>query len=535
MPYPRNRHKRAYGQSARWLPVLLCALLVACSPPGPPQRDLLKSIRDAGQLTIITRVNPSTYYTDHGRPEGFEYELAAEFARELGVTLNVETAPNISQVLAMLNSGHGDIAAAGLVVTPQHSGNYAFSPSYMAIRQQVIYRDGTPPPRRIEDLAGTPLLVVANSGREDWLLALHKLHPELQWQTDEDIDTQGLLEKIQHQDVDFAVIHSNEYQIQKGFYPGIKIAFEFRQPQYLAWAYPADADQDFVRALKQFFRRIQKDGTLERLTERYYGHTQETSQAGALTFYQMTRQRLPRYEALMRRIAAEYGLSWKLLAAISYQESQWDPDASSPTGVRGLMMLTQETATEMGIEDREDAESSLRGGAAYLRKIMDRIPAEVEEPDRSWIALAAYNIGFSHLQDAQFITEFRGYNPNHWTDVKRHLPLLEDRDWYPYTQHGKARGSEPVAYVNKIRNYYNLLTWYEQENKLAPAEKPSASRTASGTPPTAPSASTPPASPQATEAVGPAAPAPAIPTQAPPAPTAPAATPLPPKASPAAG
>lgn len=466
MPSTSYRFQTSRSCRAALMGLLAC-LLGACEP-APSGRDLLATIRDRGELVIATRVNPTTYYTERDEIAGIEYELASEFARDLGVKLNVQPAANISQVFTLLNNGEVDIAAAGLSVTPQKRTLYTYSPGYMAIRHQVIYKAGTRKPRRIEDLIGKKLLVVAKSGREDWLIALQKSYPDLQWLSEEDIDTQGLFEQVQSQQVDYAIIHSNEFQVHKGFYPDVKVAFEFNQPQYLAWAYPANADQAFSRAIEQFFKRIKKDGTLERLTERYYGHTHDTSQAGALTFYKLARSRLPRYKNTMQAIAAEYGIPWKLLAAISYQESHWNPKAQSPTGVRGMMMLTLDTAAEVGVKNRLDATASLRGGAEYFRKMLERLPDTIEEPDRTWIALAAYNVGYGHLQDARFITEFRGYDPNRWNDVKKHLPLLEDRDWYPYTQHGKARGSEPVIYVHKIRNYYNLLSWFEaQQEKLA--------------------------------------------------------------------
>lgn len=462
---------RSHPQALIAVVILLAWCLSGCEPAAP-QRDLIQQIQDRGELVIATRVNPTTYYTYRDQVAGIEYELANEFARELGVKLAVQPAANIGQVFTLLNNGEVDIAAAGLTVTPAKRTLYTYSPGYMAIRHQVIYKAGTPKPRKVEDLLGKRLLVVANSGREDWLIALRKNYPDLQWQADGDIDTQGLFEQVQSRQVDYAIINSNEFQVHKGFFPDVKVAFEFNQPQYLAWAYPADADKAFSKAIEQFFKRIKKDGTLERLTERYYGHTHDTSQAGALTFYKLARSRLPRYETTIREIATEFDIPWKLLAAISYQESHWNPRAQSPTGVRGMMMLTLNTAREVGVSNRLDAKANLRGGAIYFRKMLDRLPDSIEEPDRTWIALAAYNVGYGHLQDARFITEFRGYDPDSWNDVKKHLPLLEDRDWYPYTQYGKARGSEPVTYVHRIRNYYNLLTWFDNQRQTdqTPAE-----------------------------------------------------------------
>lgn len=471
---PDHRLRRHTAISLPGLIVLagLFLGLSGCSRDAAQQGHLLQSIQTDGTLTVLTRVNPTTYYSYRDREQGFEYELAQAFAQELGVELRVETAPNIGQVLAELDAGSGQMAAAGLTITPQRRELYGFSPSYMTIRHQVLYKAGTRRPRKIDDLLGKRILVTANSGREEWLLELQKHYPDLQWLSEDDIDTQDLFEQVEQQQVDFAIIHSNEFAIHQGYYPNIRVGFEFRTPQYLGWAYPRDAGADFEQAVQRFFQRVESDGTLERITERYYGHTEDSSQVGALTFYRLARQRLPRYEALFKKIATEFDIPWKLLAAISYQESHWDPHAASYTGVRGLMMLTQKTAEELGVQDRLDPEQSLRGGARYFRQMLDRLPIDIEEPDRTWIALAAYNIGYGHLQDARFITDFRGHDPNRWLDVKKHLPLLADRNWYPYTQYGRARGSEPVSYVHNIRNYYNLLNWYEQRRQPQKAGDP---------------------------------------------------------------
>lgn len=151
---------------------------------------------------------------------------------------------------------------------------------------------------------------------------------------------------------------------------------------------------------------------------------------------------------------------------MAYQESHWDPEAVSPTGVRGMMMLTRATASDLGIETRTDAEQSINGGARYFASLLSRIPARIQEPDRKWMALASYNIGLGHLEDARRITEREGYNPDLWIDVKKHLPLLRQKKYYKNTRFGYARGNEAVNYVENIRRYYDSLLWLEQNQDV---------------------------------------------------------------------
>jgi membrane-bound lytic murein transglycosylase F len=170
----------------------------------------------------------------------------------------------------------------------------------------------------------------------------------------------------------------------------------------------------------------------------------------------------------MQDVALKNGLDWRLIAAISYQESHWRPRAKSPTGVRGMMMLTQPTAKEVGVTNRLDAQQSLEGGAHYFLKLHQRLPEEIQEPDRTWFTLAAYNVGWGHLEDAREITHFQGGDANRWVDVKERLPLLERKEWYKYTKHGYARGNEPVTYVQRIRHYYEVLAWRFPNTEAAP-------------------------------------------------------------------
>jgi membrane-bound lytic murein transglycosylase F len=169
---------------------------------------------------------------------------------------------------------------------------------------------------------------------------------------------------------------------------------------------------------------------------------------------------------------ADWGVDWRLLAAIGYQESHWRAHAVSPTGVRGIMMLTQATADYLGIEDREDPTASIFGGAQYFARQTERVADTVTEPDRTWMALASYNVGFNHLKDARMIVEWQGGDPDTWVDISAALPLLAQHKWYSRVPYGYARGWEPVLYVNNIRAYYNILKWLTEQEEPAEEELP---------------------------------------------------------------
>ena len=242
-------------------------------------------------------------------------------------------------------------------------------------------------------------------------------------------------------------------------------AFELGEPRAIAWAFSNMGDGSLHKVANNFLKLIEEDGRLQRLRARYFGHAGRLNFVDTRDFWRHVRDRLPGLQAYFEEAAEETGIDWRLLAAIGYQESHWRTDAVSPTGVRGIMMLTKATAGEIGVNKRTDPVESIRGGAYYLSKLMKKIPERIQEPDRSWLALASYNIGYGHLEDARKITQKRGGNPDSWKDVKENLPLLSKRKWYKNTKHGYARGNEALRYVENIRSYYAILGWQLEKEK----------------------------------------------------------------------
>ncbi|MEE8057390.1 MAG: membrane-bound lytic murein transglycosylase MltF [Pseudomonadales bacterium] len=444
-------------------------LILAWLATGCTEQNTPLTIQEQGTLRIISRNGPTTYYEDRSGPTGFEYELAKLFADYLGVKLKISAQHSLEDIFEALEDNEAHIAAAGLTITKERQKRLNFSPPYLEIKQYLLYRADRVRPKSPEDILGSRITVMANSSHEEILSALELQYPDLIWRTATDVETVDLLDMLADGDIDYTILDSNEYIANRGFYPRLNIGFEIGEPGQLAWALPGKINTPgLMKELEVFFNLIKENGTLRQLKERFYSHSKQVNRIGSLTFNQAISKRFPKYEKLIKQVATEYNIDWQLLAAISYQESHWNPRAKSPTGVRGMMMLTLPTAKEMGIKNRLDAEQSLRGGVRYFNKILQRIPAGIKEPDRTWFSLAAYNVGRGHLEDARKITASRGGDPNKWADVKDNLPLLRKRRWYKNTKHGYARGNEPVTYVQNIRHYYNVLNWAELAKDRTP-------------------------------------------------------------------
>jgi len=440
------------------LAVILCLILSACS--GPP--SLLEQVEQQHQLIVITRNGSTTYFEGPEGPTGFEYDLAKRFADYLGVELHIVVPPNFNDILPLVSLGDAHLAAAGLTITERRKEKVRFGPVYHTITPQLVYRSGSVRPKTLADLNGT-LEVVAGSSHEERLEALSQQYPDLRWQSNHEQDSEELLAMVWQQLIDYTVADSNELSVNRHFYPELKPAFDIAEPQSLAWAFPKTADKSLYMAAVTFFNKIRRNGILAQLVERYFGHVENFDYVGTRRYQAHVEQRLPAYRELFVEAGKAVGMDWRLLAAIGYQESHWDPDAVSPTGVRGLMMLTRDTARDLGIDNRLDPAQSIIGGAQYLLRLRERIPERIPEPDRTWLALAAYNVGLGHLDDARILTVKNKGDADKWVDVKKNLPLLSKKKWFQQTRHGYARGREPVRYVENIRTYYDILVWLTEQ------------------------------------------------------------------------
>lgn len=433
-------------------------LLLQLLSGATTSQNELQQVLDAGELVVVTRDAPTTYYQGPDGPAGIEYELAKGFAESLGVKLRFVVATNVSDVLRRLADGDGDLAAAGLTMTPARKQWLRFTPAYQQVTQQLVYRAGEVVPTSMSTLNGT-LEVLANSSHAEHLTLLKTRYPQLSWQESDQLNSEELLSQVFDGALDYTIADSNEVAVVRRFYPDLRVAFDVSPPQSLGWAFSDSRDGSLYQAAVRYFDQLKSSGRLAQMVEGYYGHVEDFDYGGARAFFHDIDQRLGRYRADFKAAATDNQLDWRLLAAMAYQESHWDPRAISPTGVRGIMMLTQDTAHDLGVDQRTDASQSIEGGARYFKFLLGKLPDDIQGRDRIWFALAAYNVGIGHLEDARAITRLRGGDPDRWVDVKANLPLLQKRAWYRHARYGYANGDQAVRYVENIRSYYDILAW----------------------------------------------------------------------------
>lgn len=454
-----SRHFVTYMRAYVALAATVLLVMIPTLSWVPPGEHLTK-IKAKDFITVHTRNTPTTYYEGRQGPTGFEYELMHRFAEYLGVSLNLNASHHPDSVLPAVRS-QGDLGAAALPLLSDTPGIHYTRP-IIQMQPLVVYRRGLTGITAPEDLIGLEVGTLSSAGTSGALLAQQRLHPELSWKESHELEVAELLARVESGSLDAAVIFDHQFRLNRLFFPNVERGFTLGDPLSMAWAVPSGRGLGLLDAANQFLQELQENGTLARLVSRYFGHDDYLEYVGTRTFLAHLDERLPAYTDLFKQAAQETGFDWKLLAAVGYQESHWDPNAISPTGVRGLMMLTNPTASEMGIADRTDPAQSIDGGARYLRSIKDRLPESIRGADRLYMAMAAYNVGLGHLYDARKITETRGGDPNQWQDVRAALPLLQQREWHSQTRHGYARGGEPVIYVRNIRRYYEMIEYVER-------------------------------------------------------------------------
>ena len=436
------------------LALLATLLLTTCSrPPG-----LLEQVLAAGELRVVTRNSPDAYYLGSHGPEGPAYELASRFAEHLGVALRLYTVRTREAAVREVVEGRAHLAAAGLTTGIALPPNARFGAGYQQVREHLVYRRRASRPASITSAARGQIEVAEGSAHQRTLEDLRLAHPDLAWVERSATDTEEILAGVSRGEVDYTLASSTEFALGRIVNPEIAIALDLSPERAVAWVVSTAAhDRSLLGRVDAFFVGARTDGTIARLLERYYGAQESFDYLFSRNFLQHVESRLPRYLEWFREASEYHDLDWRLLAAMGYQESKWDPGAVSFTGVRGLMQLTEDTAAMMRAGDRLDPRSSIFGGARYLARLMTMIPPRIPEPDRTWLAVAAYNVGFGHVEDARILAQEQGRNPDRWEDVREFLPLLAQERWYTRTRRGYARGWEPVRYVDNVQAYLNIL------------------------------------------------------------------------------
>ncbi len=443
----------------RWTQVAVSVCAVTLLTTCTPSPSLIDQIKTLGELRVVTRNGPLAYYRGpNNMPEGPEYELSRRFADELGVRLKIIPVDTYAKIYEALLSGRAHLAAAALKVPKQSIPGIEFGPAYQRVGEHLVYLHGAFRPGSLAEIGNGDLEIAAGSSPARELTAARDSLPDLVWVENASTDSQALLDGVAEGTIDYTIADSSEFALAHDVHPELRVAFDFPGSRSIAWA-ASTRDPRFLLDLNSYFARLNVNGELAAIVKRYYGRSEDLQFDGARGFMRHVQNRLPLYKKWFEEAAAQSSQDWRLLAAMGYQESKWNPSAASASGAKGLMQLTVNSASAANVRDPADARQSIFGGARYFRQVYEKIPTHVPEPDRTWFAVAAYNIGYGHLEDARVLTQKAGRDPDSWQDVREFLPLLEQERWYTQTENGYARGWEPVRYVDNVRGYRDLLEW----------------------------------------------------------------------------
>ncbi len=435
----------------------LFSLLAACSDQLPqlPQRVLPFPTPAQHDLVVLVSAGPLTYYADDkGATHGIEHDLIEAFAHELGVGVNYLVVPR-QEIEPALSAGKAHLAAAWL--QPHGDPTHKMTPPILQSSDVLIQHEASLPLDNLDDLARRTVHALAGSRQLLTLRALQKEIPNLEVVEFSNGDMFSLLEALRRRQVELVAIDSMLVRIAAQFVPTVQATLELEAVHPVVWWLGNRPNAELLARASAFVERAQRDGTLARIEDRYFGHVRRLKQADIVAFLGRIESTLPKLRKHFVTAQTITGIDWRLIAAIAYHESQWDPEATSPTGVGGIMMLTEETADRLGVGNRLDARESILAGARYVNILRALQPDEVGEPDRTWLALAAYNIGPGHFNAARTLAKQLGVDPGAWYEMKQMLPLLAQPKYYQRLKSGRARGGEAVLLVENIRSYYEIL------------------------------------------------------------------------------
>jgi membrane-bound lytic murein transglycosylase F len=440
--------------------------------PGP-----VPSPEEARELVVLIRPGPAFYFPGpDGALTGFDVDLARQFAAEKKLPLKFALADSAAEVIAAIAKGEAHIGAGGLYrplspaptakgAAPSEAAQKAAGDgatdvlwtAHVASAEPVLIynRDGFKP-ANWNDLEGETVAFVPDAGFDDEIATARIAHPGVRWESLALPSVAGLISQVSDGTVGYAIVGSLAASLARNIYLDFDVAFAAGAKRDIAWAVPPRF-ADLRRDLDRFILRLRRDGTLARLADRYMPDPGQIQRLDAEVLQERMRTVLPQYRSLFHDAQEKSGIEWRLLAAIAYQESQWDPAATSATGVRGIMQITEDTARHLGLRDLLDPAQNVVAAARYLRDIKAKLPARIREPDRTWLALAAFNVGLGHLEDARVLAQKQKLNPDLWSDVKKVLPLLALPEYHEHARLGYARGGMPVAFVDRVRGYYDVL------------------------------------------------------------------------------
>jgi len=458
----------------RLIAVILMVLIASCAGDrytSDTVRIDLDDIRDRDTLRAITTYSSTSYFVYRGRPMGFEFELLERLADRLDVNLKIVLADNLDSLFAMLHRGEGDIVAHSLAITGDRARELAFTAPIATTHQVLVQRKpkNWRQMKRHEiepllvrdpaDLIGKEVHVRQNSSYFRRLVNLNeeiggeiKIVPAEGSQT-----TEELIKMVAAGVIDYTVADQNIAYIHKTYHPILDVATPLSLSQRIAWAV-RPSSPDLLEAVNEWLGEIKRTPDYYTIYNKYFKNRKEYRRRFRSQYFTMTGDKISQYDSLFRVHAREIGWDWRLLAAMVYQESQFDSQAESWAGAIGLMQMMPATAEQFGVTNLRDPHRSLDAGEAYLAYLQEEFADVADTVERIKFVLASFNVGENHVRDARRLAAADGADPDVWTDgVDEYMLKLSDPAYFndEPVKWGFSRGEEPVAYVADILDRFD--------------------------------------------------------------------------------
>ncbi len=418
--------------------------------------DDLAGIRRRGTLRVLTRNSPASYYVWRGRLMGFEYELCRRFAKKQRLAIEMVVPPPEADLIDWLLEGKGDMVAASLAITQERiERGVAFTRRYHQAVEKIIARHDDPL-RSVEELGGRT--VVVNPASSYWKSVERVQRSGIDVTLEpppEPLGTDEIISRVADGEFDLSVADSHIAALEMAWRDDIVARVDIGAPVDHGWAVRA-ASSELLAALDGFIGNEYRGLFYNVVYDRYF----KASEGGAaLPAEARAEEQLSPWDDLVRSYASSYGFDWRLVVAQMCQESRFDPQARSTNGALGLMQMLPRTAGQLGFGDLHDPETGIHAGVKYLAWLRDRFESDLTVHDRTWFALAAYNAGYGHVEDARRLALELGLDRDRWfSNVERAMLLLSRPDYAQGARYGYCRGREPVAYVRRIRDRFAAYT-----------------------------------------------------------------------------
>ncbi|CAB1368270.1 membrane-bound lytic murein transglycosylase MltF [Denitratisoma oestradiolicum] len=428
----------------------LMSLLSACQRlPAPEQ---------SGELVVAIRQEPVVAGVEGQKNTSFERDMVNAFAEKLGVDARFVVAADDGELVRLVKKGKVHFAASSW--TSGKDGLNYTSPLLETAQVVVGHTDDIALEADPVELDGHTVEAIEASPQWEALQKLAGTPARFKLQARSRVSDLDVLRDVAEQRVEFAATNLLHYRLGLQFMPELELALTLPGKLRYGWAFAPEA-KSLWRQAEDFVVEARGNGTIARFADRYFGNIERIKPDGIARLIQDARTLLHRYRRDFQDAQEITGIDWRLLAAVAYQESKWDPLATSPTGVRGMMMLTEDTADALGVSNRLDPRQSIRAGAKYLASLMEELPSQIVEPDRTWLALAAYNLGMGHLRGGRSLALGLKRDPDSWYEMKKVLPLMSRPEYYARLKAGPARGGEAVIMVENIRTFHSILSRLE--------------------------------------------------------------------------